>query len=104
MAHCSPVVDWRRGKLPGKWMLDLLDLLMVWLCLLDAAYCLLRSMYACSCLLICNCMIFAHDMMLLMCMILYMFMQMLLNMYMILYVHMLMYMYCFIADVAYDEI
>ena len=49
-------------------------------------------------------MIFAHDMMLLMCMILYMFMQMLLNMYMLLYVHMLMYMYCFIADVAYDEI
>ena len=80
-------------QLAGRMTLGLLDLLMAWLCSLDAACCLFRPMCACSCLLICNCMIFAHDMMLLMCMILYMYMQMLLNMYMILYVYMLMYMY-----------
>ena len=91
IAHCGPVVDWRRGKLPGEWRLACLVgwcySCVCWI----AACCLLRPMYTCSCLLICNCMIFAHDMMLLMCMILYMYMQMLMNMYMLLYVYMLMY-------------
>ena len=36
MAYCGPVVDWRRGNLPGE-VLGLLGWLMAWLCLLDCS-------------------------------------------------------------------